>query len=103
MKMWVTNRPWKDIVAMIEKLWSSSRGKQRQETILEVDEEEDEVLKDREDEKEPRKDVNGVHKGTTKKVTAPTAPLVAPLPAMTNSFTAAAASGETDTDGESTK
>ena len=39
MKMWVTNRPWKDIVAMIEKLWSSSRGKQRQETILEVDEE----------------------------------------------------------------
>ena len=33
-----------DGIAMIEKLWSSSRGKKRHETFIEVDEEEDEVV-----------------------------------------------------------
>ena len=33
-----------DGMAMIEKLWSSSRGKKRHETFIEVDEEEDEVV-----------------------------------------------------------
>ena len=37
MKMWVPDRLWKDILAMIEKLWSSSRGKRGHETVLEVD------------------------------------------------------------------
>ena len=45
-----------DGLAMIEKLWSSYRGKRRHETFLEVDEEEDEVLEDKED-------VNAVHNG----------------------------------------
>ena len=44
MKMWVPDRLWKDILAMIEKLWSSSRGKRGHETVLEVDKGEDEVL-----------------------------------------------------------
>ena len=47
-----------DGLAMIEKLWSSYRGKRRHETFLEVDEEEDEVLEDKED-------VNGVHNGSS--------------------------------------
>ena len=54
--MWVSDRLWEDILAMIKKLWSSSRGKRRNQTVLEVDEEEDEVLKDKED-------VYAVHNG----------------------------------------
>ena len=34
MKMWVLDPLWKDILAMIEKLWSSSRGKRCHETVL---------------------------------------------------------------------
>ena len=49
MKMWVSDRLWEDILAMIKKLWSSSRGKRRNQTVLEVDEEEDEVLGGKED------------------------------------------------------
>ena len=65
MKMWVSDHPWKDILARIEKLWSSSRGKRHHETVLEVNKEADEVLGDRKDEKEPRKDVNVVHNGSS--------------------------------------
>ena len=54
--MWVSDRLWEDILAMIKKLWSSSRGKRRNQTVLEVDEEEDEFLKDKED-------VYAVHNG----------------------------------------
>ena len=42
-------QPWEDILAMIQKLWSSSRGKRRHETVFEVHEEVDEVLGDKED------------------------------------------------------
>ena len=59
MKMRVSNRRWGDILAMIEKLWSSSRGKRRHETVLEFDEEEDEAPQD----KENNEDVNAVHSG----------------------------------------
>ena len=59
MKIWVSNRRWGDILAMIEKLWSSSRGKRRHETVLEFDEEEDEAPQD----KENNEDVNAVHSG----------------------------------------
>ena len=40
MKMWVST-PLKDILAMLEKLWSRSRGKQCHETVLKVNKEED--------------------------------------------------------------
>ena len=33
----VFDRHWRDILAMIEKLWSSARNKRRHETVLEVD------------------------------------------------------------------
>ena len=50
MEMWVSNYSWKDILAMITKLWSSSRGSRRNEADFEIDNEEDEVLEDKEDE-----------------------------------------------------
>ena len=56
MKMWVSDSRWGDILAMIEKLWSSSRGKRRHETILEVDKEEDEAP-----ENKNNGDINVVH------------------------------------------
>ena len=33
MKMWVSVNPWKDKLAMVEKLWFSSRGKWRHKTV----------------------------------------------------------------------
>ena len=56
MEMWVSDHRWGDILAMIEKLCSSARNKRRQETILEVDDEEDEAP-------ENNGDVNTVHSG----------------------------------------
>ena len=50
MEMWVSNYSWKDILAMITKLWSSSSGSRRHEADFEIDNEEDEVLEDKEDE-----------------------------------------------------
>ena len=61
MKMWVSDRLLKDILAMIEKLRSSSRGKRRHKPVLEVNEEEDKVLEDREA-------VNAVHNGSSRPI-----------------------------------
>ena len=130
MEMWVSDHRWGDILAMIEKLCSSARNKRRQETILEVDDEEDEAP-------ENNGDVNTVHSGgsrpnlaaeaeeeaaaeVTRRAAAPTAPLFASCtgrtelklttvmatvvlwPATTSLSAATATHGETAADGDKT-